>query len=240
MAVSRQDLAAEPLFARGSVRVLVERLDAQPETVAALAAWLSPDELERARRCHFERDRRRFVVARARLRELLGERLGIAPDAVEFSLGEHGKPQLGGAHRHSEWRFNLSRCGDVALYALSADRRVGVDIEAIRELRGADEIAAHCFSRAERAAYKALDAGDKLPGFLNCWTRKEAFVKALGAGMSFSYDRFDVSLAPGEPARILRVDEVSGEESGWQLDAFTPLPGFVAALVSERIPALYR
>lgn len=235
-AVPPRSFDGEVLLGQGDVRVLVGRLDVDAEAVAALAAWLSADELARARRCHFERDRRRFVVARARLRELLGERLGVAPDAVEFAEGEHGKPELGGRQRGSGWHFNLSRCGDVAVYALCAGRRIGVDVEAVREVRGADQIAMHCFSRRERAVYRTLGPRDKLLGFLNCWTRKEAFVKALGTGMSFPYDRFDVSFAPGEPARLLRVDDRSGEATGWRLESFAPQPGFVAALVGERRP----
>ncbi len=95
----------------------------------------------------------------------------------------------------------------------------------------------HCFSRRERMAWRALDPGERMLGFLNCWTRKEAFVKALGTGMSFSYDRFDVSLVPGEPACLLRVDDRRGDESGWELEALEPQDGFVAALACERRPA---
>lgn len=234
MAVSRRGFAAEALFELGGVRVLCARLDAEPDRVAALAAWLSPDELERAGRCHFERDRSRFIVARAFLRELLGECLGVAPDAVELASGDCGKPLLGGAQRNSGWQFNHSRSEGLGLYALSPAGRVGIDVEALREVRGAEEIAAHCFSRYERAAYRLLAPEDKPLGFLSCWTRKEAFVKAIGAGMSYSYDRFDVALAPHEPARLLRVDELRGEAVGWRLEAFAPQPGFVAALVCER------
>lgn len=230
-AVLKRERAAEFAFAQGEVRVVAERLDVDGETFAALSSWLSRDEMERARRCHFDRDRRRFIVARARLRELLATRLGISPDAVEFEIGDYGKPALGG--KQAGWHFNASRSADVAVFALSASRRVGVDVEAIREVRGADEIVEHCFSRAERNAYRALEQGNRLLGFFNCWTRKEAFVKALGTGMSWSYDRFDVSLAPGQEARLLRVDDLTGDESGWRLEAFAPQDGFIAALVSE-------
>ncbi|HEX8962865.1 MAG TPA: 4'-phosphopantetheinyl transferase superfamily protein [Rhodocyclaceae bacterium] len=216
------------------VRVVAGRLDVGEDAAAALSAWLSPEELARAQRCHFERDRRRYIVARARLRELLAEVLGASPETIRFEDGEHGKPMLGGRHRGSGWHFNLSRCGDLALYALSAGRRVGVDVEAVREVRGAEEIAMHCFSRRERLAWRALDPAERLLGFLNCWTRKEAFVKALGTGMSFSYDRFDVSLVPGAPACLLRLDDRPGHECAWEIEAFEPREGFVAALACER------
>jgi phosphopantetheinyl transferase len=89
------------------------------------------------------------------------------------------------------------------------------------------------FSRRENAAYQALDPRDKPIAFFNCWTRKEAFIKALGDGLYHPLDRFDVSLAPGEPARILRVDDTPGEACGWRLESFCPAPGFVAAVVTE-------
>jgi 4'-phosphopantetheinyl transferase len=97
----------------------------------------------------------------------------------------------------------------------------------------AADIAARFFSRRENAAYQALDPRDKPIAFFNCWTRKEAFIKALGDGLYHPLDRFDVSLAPGEPARILRVDDTPGEACGWRLESFCPAPGFVAAVVTE-------
>lgn len=216
------------------MRVVVERLDLAPAAIASLAARLSAEELERAQRCCLERDRRRFIVAHARLRQLLAAHLGVSPDAVELECSEHGKPMLAGRHALSGWHFNVSHCDDVAVYALAAGRRVGIDIEAVREVRGADAIAANFFSRRENAAYRALDPRDKPLGFINCWTRKEAFVKALGHGISYSYDRFDVTLEPQQPARILRVDDTPGDRVGWLLESFSPLRGFVAALVTER------
>jgi 4'-phosphopantetheinyl transferase len=110
---------------------------------------------------------------------------------------------------------------------------VGVDVETIRVVEGADRIAAGSFSRREHETYCALPPAARPLGFLACWTRKEAFVKALGAGLGHPLDSFDVSLAPHEPARILRVEHRSGENCGWQLRAFNPVPGFIAAVVSE-------
>ncbi|MGE5467341.1 MAG: 4'-phosphopantetheinyl transferase family protein, partial [Ignavibacteria bacterium] len=136
----RQDIETETVFAEGELRVLAARLDADDDAVAAMTAWLSPEELERGRRCHFERDRRRFAVARALLRRLLGERLGAPPAAVALAAGANGKPMLRGTQAKSGWQFNVSRCGDLALFAFSPRCRVGVDVEAAREVRGADII----------------------------------------------------------------------------------------------------
>lgn len=209
------------------------RLDLTPRAVTALAELLSDDEQQRASRLVFQRDRARFIVARARLRQLLGARLGVSAASVEFSYGARGKPALAARFADCGVRFNVSHSEDVAVYGFAADREVGVDVEAVRELPDADEIAARCFSVRECEAYLALAAHDRPLGFFNCWTRKEAFIKAIGDGRSQSLERFDVSLAPGEPAKILRVGGRAGEHCGWRLQGFAPAPGFVAGIVIE-------
>ena len=215
------------------------RLDLTPRTVRALAELLSEDEQQRASRLVFQRDRARFIVARARLRQLLGARLGVSPAAIEFSYGARGKPALAARFAHCGVCFNVSHSEDVAVYGFALDREVGVDVEAVRELPDADEIAARCFSLREYEAYLALSERDRPLGFFNCWTRKEAFIKAIGDGLTQSLERFEVSLAPGEPAMILRVGGRAGEQCGWRLQGFAPAPGFVAAIVIET-PSLCR
>ena len=195
------------------IEVVVARLNEPTESVAALSGSLSEEEASRAARLRFERDRRRFIVARARLRQLLAARLGVSPEAVEFVYGKNGKPALGQRFMDPDWRFNVSHCDDVAVYAFSRRRDVGIDVEAVRPVREADAIAARFFSRREYAAYSALAPRDRPLGFLQCWTRKEAVVKALGDGLSMPLDEFDVSRAPG-----------------WRLHSFAPLPGFIAAV----------
>ena len=213
--------------------VVMARLDLKSETVRASAALLSDMERQRASRFAFDRDRRRFTVARAWLRQLLAARLGVRPESVELVNGAHGKPALARCCANSDLRFNVSHSDDVAVYAFSCGREIGIDVEAIRVLQDADDIAARFFSRRENEAYLALDPPDRPRGFFNCWTRKEAFVKALGDGLHYPLDRFDVSLAPGEPARILRVAEIHGDDCGWRMDSVFPAPGFVAAVVLE-------
>jgi 4'-phosphopantetheinyl transferase len=211
----------ESSFADRRIEVVVTRLDATPEAVAALALSLCAAERDRAGRLRFERDRRRFIVARARLRELLGARLGVPPAAVELACGKNGKPALARRCAGADWRFNVSHCGDVAVYAFSPGREVGIDVEAIRALPAADAIAAQFCSPRENEAYRALAARDKPLGFFKCWTRKEALVKALGVGLSVRLDRLDVS-----ESRL-------GENGAWRLDSFFPLPGFIAAVASH-------
>lgn len=221
------------LFVDDVLEVVVTQLDMEAETVSELAALLSDAERQRASRFVFDRDRNRFIVARARLRELLAANLGVLPESVELTCGAHGKPSLGGLFVESDLRFNLSHSDDVAVYALSHGRDIGIDVEAVRVIPDADDIAARFFSQRENEAYLALDSHDKPLGFFNCWTRKEAFIKALGNGLDYPLDRFDVSLAPGEPARILRVENTPGNECAWFMDNFSPAPGFVAAVVIE-------
>jgi 4'-phosphopantetheinyl transferase len=192
--------------------VVVARLDPAAEETRSLQALLSDAERQRAERFRFAHHRRRFTVARARLREFLGARLGVRPEAVELAYGENGKPRLANDALH----FNVSHCDDVAVFAFSKTHEVGVDVEAIRPVREADAIAAQFFTERERAAYTALTPRVRILEFLRLWTRKEAFVKALGAGFSVPLERFDLSAAP----------------RGWHLQSFFPLRGFIAALAS--------
>lgn len=228
-------LTAQPAahFTSGAIEILVSRLDLKPEAVRSLAVSLSDSERQRASRLAFHRDRRRFIVARARLRQLLAARLGIRAESVELTYGTHGKPSLARRFADTGWRFNVSHSDDIAVYAFSRGREVGIDVEAIRANPDADDIAANFFSRRENEAYRALAPHDKPLGFFNCWTRKEAFIKALGDGLCHPLDGFDVSLAPGEPAKILRVGNTSGNGSGWHLKSFSPASGYVAAVVAE-------
>ncbi|MGQ0445283.1 MAG: 4'-phosphopantetheinyl transferase family protein [Beijerinckiaceae bacterium] len=214
---------------------MVTRLDVGPEAVRASAALLSDAERLRASRFAFDRDRRRFTIARAWLRRLLSARLGVRPETVELVYGANGKPALARRFADSDLRFNVSHSDDVAVYAFVPRREIGVDVEAIRVIRDADDIAARFFSRRENEAYMALNPRDKPLGFFNCWTRKEAFIKALGDGLCHPLDRFDVSLTPGEPAKILRVESTPGDHCGWRMESFSPAPGFVAAVVTESV-----
>jgi 4'-phosphopantetheinyl transferase len=221
-------------LANDAIEIVVSRLDGGPEDVRASAALLSDVERQRASRFVFDRDRHRFTVARARLRRLLSARLGVPPEAVGFAYGEHGKPALDRHCTASDLRFNVSHSDGVAVYAFSHGHEIGIDVESIRVIRDADDIAARFFSSRENEAYLALDPRDRPLGFFNCWTRKEAFVKALGDGLSHPLDRFDVSLAPGEPAKILRVEGTPGDHCGWTLHSFLPGPGLIGAIVVRK------
>jgi len=210
------------------------RLDVSPGEAEPV---LSDQERWRADRFAFPRDRRRYVVARARLRDLLGERLGVRPETVELTYGPNGKPALGPRFAWAKLHFNASHCEDLAVFAFATGRQVGVDVEAVRSMDDADAVAARFFSPAEKTVYRALPPRDRPLAFFQCWTRKEAFIKAVGDGLSYPLDQFDVSLVPGEPARLLRVGDLPGYRCGWRIETFTPAAGFVGAVVIERMPA---
>lgn len=189
--------------------VALARLEASPDEVRALLVHLSAQERQRAARFFFERHRRRYVVARAMLRELLGARLGLRPGAVELAYGGNGKPRLA----NGALNFSVSHCDEVALFAFSKSCEIGADIEALRPIRAADSIAAHFFSRRENQAYRALPPRERLLGFLQCWTRKEALAKGIGVGLATPPQKLDPAAAPG-----------------WRVHSFIPLRGFIAAI----------
>lgn len=206
-------------------------LDLPDEERAELSKLLKPEELERAARFHFARDRNRFLAARARLRILLGRYLGVAPSAVRFQYGSRGKPGLAG--HGGNLPFNLAHSGALALVGVTRDRNIGVDVEFLRPGPPREKIAERFFSVREVAALRSLPAAEQVRAFYNCWTRKEAFLKATGEGLPFGLDRFSVSLVPGEPAALLEVPFGQGEAARWSLRHLEPAPGYIGAVAVE-------
>ncbi len=224
-----------PALAPGDVHVWLAVLGAL--SVSELLPRLSPEERDRAARYHFERDRRAFVAARGLLRGLLGRYAGADPSRISFVYGPRGKPSLAGEPARTGLRFNLSHSGGLALFAFALNRELGVDIERERLVPEADSIAARYFSRAEVATLAGLPTTERPPAFFRCWTRKEAFIKATGDGLSRPLDDFDVAFAPGQPARLLRVEGEPGQAGRWWLEDLAPAPGFAGALAVEGRPA---
>ena len=198
-----------------------------------MAKCLIEAERIRSESFHFERDRRHFIVARAVLRTILGRYLQIEPKRVQFSYGPHGKPELAERAGDGELRFNIAHSHELALYAFTRGREIGVDLEYLRNLPDAEQIAANFFSARENATLQALSTSQRQQAFFNCWTRKEAYIKAIGKGLSQPLDQFEVSLAPKAPASLLNVAGAPEEASRWSLKALTPAPGYAAALAVE-------
>ena len=220
-----------------AVELIAQRLDIGSAAMAPAIATLNAAERQRAANLATADLRRRYIAARSTLRCLLGIRLDLPPQAVELACGRYGKPALAGSCAAANLHFNLSHCDGLAVFAFAEGSEVGVDIERLRPMPIAEHIVARFFSRREQASYRALPARHKLLGFFNGWTRKEAFVKAIGEGLHHPLDAFDVSLAPGKPACLERVGQLGSEGCGWVLQSFRPAPGFVGALVIRGMPA---
>ena len=220
-------------LAEDEIHVWHVSLDRPPSDVRRMARTLSPDEQERARRYRGERLRERFIVGRGILRMLLSRYVGRPPARLCFAYGARGKPALAPAEG-SDLRFNVSHSDDLALYAFARGRDVGVDVERLRELPRAEQIAERFFSTEETAALKAEPAERRVEAFFTCWTRKEAYIKARGDGLAHPLDQFAVSLVPGEPARLwVAGDGDAREIARWSLDALPLAPGYVAALAAR-------
>ncbi|MEW5959596.1 MAG: 4'-phosphopantetheinyl transferase superfamily protein [Chloroflexota bacterium] len=223
--------AAPPVLRRHEVHVWRVNLDQSNEYVRSLQQMLAPDELDRANRFHQEQDRRRFIMARGVLRLILSTALAVEPDRLRFCYNPYGKPALIAEPGHEPLDFNLAHSRHLALYAVAWNRPVGVDLEYIHQDFTCEQIAEQFFSPREQAALKAItQPAAKCRAFFNGWTRKEAYLKARGAGLSLPLDRFSVSLAPGEPPRLLDHRDDPAECSRWSLVELTVDPGFAATL----------
>lgn len=219
-----------PLLLPGAVHIWRAWLDVPPELLNELGSALAPDERARAARFRRERDRCRYAAGRGILRALLARYLGVAPEEPAFRYGAHGRPELAGQVEDAGLRFNLSHSDGLALYAFARGRDVGIDVEAVRDDVATLKLARRFFSPAESAALQRLREEDRTEGFFACWTRKEAFLKARGDGLSLPLDSFEVTLAPGEPAALLRTHWDAAEAARWSMAALSPAEGFKAAL----------
>jgi len=242
-------------FALGPQAVHVWRagLDVEAAQVETLREILDENERSRAQGFLFERDRRRFIVSHGVLRVMLGRYLGIEPKEIGFAQNAWGKPSVaaaaGGSARPTgalDLRFNMSHSHELALYALAAGREVGVDIEYVESARACAEIAERFFASDEAAAIKALPEESRPRAFFACWTRKEAYVKATGMGLSIPLDGFVVSIAPGlvlrSEAPLRRVADDSAllsttfderEAGRWSLIDIAAGPLYAAAIAVQ-------
>jgi len=194
---------------------------------------LSNDERVRASRFRFHTDSDRFIAARSSLRTILARYLWTQPAELDFGLNPFGKPHLAGGQDKLGLRFNLSHSHDLALLAVARNRDVGVDVEFRRADFATDEVARRFFSRSERNQLGAIAPEQKTEAFFNCWTRKEAYIKARGEGLSFPLDQFDVSFAPDAAPGLVGNRRDAAEVSRWSFEALSPAEGYAAALTVE-------
>jgi 4'-phosphopantetheinyl transferase len=215
-------------LSRDEVHVWRIALEPPEAVVSQLATVLAADEQARAARFLAPIHRTRFQVGRALLRTILGRYLSIEPARLEFNYGPQGKPSLAG-----DVRFNLAHSKDLALLAVTQAREIGVDIEALRPLDDAERIVARFFSAREQAAFFRVAPELRQEAFFRGWVRKEAYIKAIGKGLSLPLGDFDVTLAPGEPPRLLHVEGQPREPERWSLAEIDPGPGFMGAVAID-------
>lgn len=220
-------------LSESDLHVWAVRLDQSFDTVVALERLLTCDERHRADRFVFERDRRRFVVCRAALRTVLGGYLGCNPAALRFSYGDRGKPSLA-VNDRAPVQFNVSHAVGVGVVVVGT-KPVGVDVERLDRTVDFEALAARFFSREEATEVLSLPREKRREGFFNAWTRKEAYIKAIGDGLACPLHSFAVTLRPGLPAAMRWID---GDDARlWCLRGFSPATGYVAAVATRSSPA---
>jgi 4'-phosphopantetheinyl transferase len=224
---------AVPELSHDTIDVWRTNTDQPAEYVASLYDILGADERERADRFYFEKHRRRFIVARGVLRQILAQYLCVPARAVAFEYSEHGKPSIINSANPRNIRFNVSHSNECALFAFTLRREVGVDVEYIRADLDVESLARHSFSAGEVHVLCGLPPAERREAFFNCWTRKEAFIKAHGEGLSLGLDRFDVTLVPGEAAALRRFEVNPAELSLWTMCSLGVSAGYKAALAVE-------
>ena len=203
------------------------RLDPPEPVLRACADVLSEDELQRAGRFGTAVLRNRYVAGRGTLRFLLARYLPASPASFALAYQPHGKPELGPPWKNEGLEFNVSHCEDLALYAFTRDESIGVDVERIRTMPNAEGLLERFFSLDEIQQWRRVPAERQLRAFFQGWTRKEAWLKAVGSGLSFPLNEFCVTL--DGPARVLSIHGSVDEAAAWWLESLEPCDGYVAA-----------
>jgi 4'-phosphopantetheinyl transferase len=222
-------------LASDEVHTWCASLDVPPETSARLYATLTRDERNRSSRFRFERDRQRFIVAHGVLRDVLGRCLQTTPREITFAYNAFGKPHLSPVFG-SRLKFNLSHSAGLALIAITADSSVGVDLECIRAQCNYAEIARHFFSAVEIDQLDALPRHLYAEAFFNCWTKKEAYLKARGEGLAIPLNSFSVPLTTDPahaPLDLYRAPHDIVPARRCSLYTLQPAPGYIGALAIE-------
>jgi len=221
--------ASAPVLRPGEVHIWRWRLGEQRADIDELDNYLDQEERRRAHQFHFFRDREHFIVSHGILRLILGSYLGMLPDHVQFLYGTFGKPELDPQSCPSYLSFNISHSAGLALLAVTTGAQVGIDVERIRLDMAYEEIVAQFFSAREIAMLRALPVEMRAEAFFYGWTRKEAYIKAKGYGLSLPLDRFTVSLDP-TAAELLDVADDPRDRERWLLHSLIPGAGYAAAL----------
>ncbi len=223
-----QSKPADLKLSENQVHVWRAGLDLPTLQIEKLAQTLSPDEAERANRFYFERDRKHFIAARGILRTILGQYLDLNPANIQFNYSPRGKPGL--ANTDQILYFNLSHSKGLALYGVSRDFNLGIDLEYMRPMSDIEQLAKRFFSQGEYTAIASLPDNEKQRAFFQAWTCKEAYLKATGDGLAGGLAEVEVSLIPGESARLLSIAGNSQAALSWSFHQIIAAPDYMAAL----------
>jgi 4'-phosphopantetheinyl transferase len=206
-------------------------LDLPPLEIVSIKVTVSNTEMERAEKFHFQNDRNRFIAAHSYLRQVLARYLDLEPDEICYTYNEHGKPELDPGF--DQLRFNLSHSKSVGLIAVTMKSRIGVDVELIKHNKDIKQIAQRFFSPGEIEQLLNQPDSQHDEAFFRCWTRKEAYLKALGVGMLIPLNQFEVDFAPGVPPRIKHTVGKESEAARWSLYHINPKEKYIGALAVE-------
>jgi 4'-phosphopantetheinyl transferase len=219
-----------PELGAGEIHVWRFSLEQPQDRVDDFFGMLSPEERARAERGLLERVRRQAIVGRGFLRRTIARYLDRDPSSLSFTFNNYGKPAL----PESGLSFNLTHSDGRGLLAVTRIGELGVDLERVRPMQDLEAIARRFFAPGEVEVLVSVEESLRELAFFQCWTRKEAFIKALGEGLARPLDQFEVSLRPGEPARLVWVKDAENEPAGWRFHHLTPWPEYVGCVA---IPA---
>jgi len=208
------------------IHIYRSSLESTADKLTESESLLSPDELQKAYRYKFEKDRDHYIAGRALLRRILGKYLNQSPDNIIFSYSEKGKPYI----KESLVKFNLAHSGGKAVFAIAENTEVGIDIEYMRELPDAIHIAKRFFSDEEVNVLLKVSEDEIRTAFFNCWTRKEAFIKAVGEGLSYPLKDFTVTIIPGVNPEIKWIKDKDDEVKEWSLVNIQTDQNYVSSL----------
>ncbi|HNR12353.1 MAG TPA: 4'-phosphopantetheinyl transferase superfamily protein [Thermodesulfobacteriota bacterium] len=216
-----------------SVEVWFGSVDTVDNGLCPLSGLLGSEEISRAYRFHFEKDRRAFIARRSTLKILLGLYLATEPGMIKLTYGKWGKPDIAGQYKNAHVQFTISHSGNLFLMAFSKNRRVGIDVEHVHDLTGCDRLAQNFFTSRENSALRSFPQSERAHAFFQCWTRKEAVLKALGCGLSLGLSAVEVSIEPDEPVRVVSIQGDTDSALRWSLWSLAISPQAVAALAVE-------
>lgn len=226
-----------PILANNQAHIWLANLDLSTVEIERLTTFLSPDEIARANKFKFNRDKKKFIAARGILRKLLANYLQITANNVEFGYGERGKPNLAPSMLDRYLQFNLSHSQDYALYGFTRHCSIGVDLEHLRSLDDAAKIAQRFFSAAESALISSLTGEEQTRVFFQLWTAKEAYLKATGEGLAGLLDEVEISMTPESPESSVTLISVQGDRqntANWSMTSFIPATDYVATVAIEK------